>query len=291
MKVRWPYIRWLRLDTYKLFLSLAVITLLGTLVWTGTALFSHQLPSVLTPLTGSFLFLAEVALFIWSAWLLRKNIRRSPSFKVVVLSLVSIVLVFAFAGVQPLASYKDSTVHWAGSQLDRIVESSKVEEPGAGESRPPQEDATTPAREEAETDVEGLEREVVALVNGERAKRKAPALAWDDTLYGIAREHSEEMARQGRLFHSSMYEPYAENCWGGGPGSFHYFRASDIMASWMGSDKHRTWLLCPHLKHVGVGIAVSDEGVYASWTFWREETTYSDWWYMDSSASPPDWWY
>lgn len=35
MRVKWPYIKSIRLDTYKLFLSLAVIALLGAVVWTG----------------------------------------------------------------------------------------------------------------------------------------------------------------------------------------------------------------------------------------------------------------
>ena len=38
---------------------------------------------------------------------------------------------------------------------------------------------------------------------------------------------------------------------------------NDIVSSWMSSDKHRTWLLCLHLKHVGVGIAVSDDNIVA----------------------------
>jgi len=145
--------------------------------------------------------------------------------------------------------------------------------------------------EKARSKIETLEREVLTLVNSERSSRDIAPLIWDDELHEIAREHSGEMARRGELFHSSMYEPYAENCWGGGPGSLYYNTASDIVSSWMGSPKHRTWLLCPHIKHIGVGIAVSDEGMYASWTFWRSETSYSDWWYANGSDSPPDWWY
>ena len=145
--------------------------------------------------------------------------------------------------------------------------------------------------EKARSKIETLEREVLTLVNSERSSRDIAPLIWDDELHEIAREHSREMARRGELFHSSMYEPYAENCWGGGPGSLYYNTASDIVSSWMGSPKHRTWLLCPHIKHIGVGIAVSDEGMYASWTFWRSETSYSDWWYANGSDSPPDWWY
>ncbi len=145
--------------------------------------------------------------------------------------------------------------------------------------------------EEAQSKIEALELEVLTLVNSERSSRDIVPLVWDDELHEIAREHSREMARRGELFHSSMYERYAENCWGGSPGSFYYFGASDIVNGWMGSPKHRTWLLCPHLKHIGVGIAVSDGAMYASWTFWRSETSYTDWWYDNGSNSPPDWWY
>ncbi len=94
--------------------------------------------------------------------------------------------------------------------------------------------------EEAQSKVEALEHEVLTLVNSERSSRGIAPLVWDNKLHEIAREHSEEMARRGELFHSSMYEPYAENCWGGGPGSFYYNTPSDIVNSWMGSPKHRT---------------------------------------------------
>lgn len=143
--------------------------------------------------------------------------------------------------------------------------------------------------EEARTKMEALEREVLALVNQERSSRGVTSLIWDERLHEIAREHSDEMARRGELFHSSMYEPYAENCWGGGPGSLYYNTAGDIVRGWMGSPLHRTWLLCPRLRHVSVGIVVSDEGMYASWTFWRDETSPSDWWYHYTPDNPPEW--
>jgi S1-C subfamily serine protease len=138
--------------------------------------------------------------------------------------------------------------------------------------------------------IETMEVEVLALVNGERMSRGTPVLIWDDELGEIAEEHSQEMAKQGKLFHSSVSQPYAENCLGGSTGSAYYFDAGDIVDSWLSSDKHRTWLLCPHLEHVGVGIAVSGGEMYASWTFWRNETIYEDWWY-DDGGSPPSWWY
>lgn len=186
--------------------------------------------------------------------------------------------VSAFAGVQPLASYKDNLIEnfktvqaeWAAERERAEAERAAVEE--AAERR----------------NIEELEHNVVALVNVIRNERGSAPLIRDSELYTYSKQHSEDMASQKRLFHTSMYEPYAENAWGG-EGSTSW-TASDIVGSWMSSDFHRTWLLCPHLQHIAVGIAISDTGMYASWTFWRSETSYSDWWYANGTT-PPDWWY
>jgi hypothetical protein len=140
-----------------------------------------------------------------------------------------------------------------------------------------------------EKPVSEVETEVLQLVNVERANRNIPELQWDEQLHQIAREHSQAMADIGSMFHSSVSAPYAENCYWSG-GTTYNTSARDIVTSWMGSDKHRTWLLCPNLKHIGVGLVKSDKGLWASWTFWRSETAYSDWWYSDG-GTPPSWWY
>jgi uncharacterized protein YkwD len=145
-----------------------------------------------------------------------------------------------------------------------------------------------PTYEEKAQKLETLGHEVVDLVNAIRAERGTSPLTWDDELYQYSKSHSEDMASQERLFHTPMGESYAENAWGG-EGSTSW-TASDIVESWMSSQYHRTWLLCPHLQHVAVGIATSDDGMYASWTFWVNETYDSDWWYQYGST-PPDWWY
>lgn len=138
-----------------------------------------------------------------------------------------------------------------------------------------------------------LEYEILALVNTERSTRKISPLSWDSELGGIARKHSQEMANRGELFHSPVNEPYAENVWMGAPGNL-VFRNPDvtklIVGSWMGSLHHKTWLLCPNLKHIGVGIFVSEKAMYVSWTFWRGETDFrTDWWYCNGSNAPPGW--
>lgn len=165
----------------------------------------------------------------------------------------------------------------ASSAKDFINDTTQLNQPST------QQEGTT-------NQIETMEGEVLALVNEERMGRGTPRLIWDDELGEIAEEHSLEMAEQGKLFHSSVSQPYAENCWGGSTGSAYYIDSGDIVESWLSSDKHRTWLLCPHLEHVGVGIVVSGGEMYASWTFWRNETIYEDWWY-DDGGSPPSWWY
>lgn len=464
-----------RFSWLKLLLAFAIPICLVAAVWTGYVLFTHQTD----PILGTLVFVVEVGLSIWIMYLLRsfKYRRRTPSFKLVFFSLLGIALVCAFAGIEPLASYKDMALDYARNQGNKVTEF--FQEATLAVSLPESEDVTSavakvePAvvmvevedgvgsgmiidksgyiltsnhivedvqsatiilmgggqyqgivvgkdairdlaiikitaigvdfpvvtignsdtlksgeevivvgyslglegsttiskgiisafryddsvryiqtdaainpgnsggplinlngdvigivtfklvheavegmgfaiainsanafmtgvreeeqiqreAEETQGKIEVLEREVVALVNLERSSRNTAPLTWDNELHRIAREHSQEMARQGSLFHSPMDKPYGENCWGGSPGSFYYFGAGDIVNGWMESPKHRTWLLCPHLKHIAVGIAVSDGAMYVSWTFWRSETSYSDWWYQNGSGSPPDWWY
>ena len=136
----------------------------------------------------------------------------------------------------------------------------------------------------------GIGHEVVELVNSIRRGRNSPELAWDEVLYKHSKEHTEDMASQHRLFHTPVGAPYAENAWGG-EGSTSW-TATTIVESWMTSPMHRTWLLCPHLKHIAVSVVKTNTGMYASWTFWVAETDYySDWWYCNGSEQPPDWWY
>lgn len=163
-------------------------------------------------------------------------------------------------------------------------------------SAPPQPSAPSPPRilpkipstgEVVITPIGQIEREVVRLVNEIRIERGTSALIWDDRLHNLARMHSLDMANRGNLFHSPPDAEYAENAWGG-PGGIDY-SALEIVEAWLSSEYHRTWLLCPNLEHIAVGIYIKDDAVYAAWTFWRNEPKSFDWWYPDDE--PPDWWY
>ena len=262
-------------EATKLALNLAILAGFVMLIWYGYLLFTHKVD----PLVGSIVFIVGIAVWVILIRILRRRYKwTKPSFKLTTFSVIAIVLILTFAGVQPLASYKDNLIeNFKTAQAEWAAERERAEAERAA------------VEEEAERrNIEELEHNVVALVNVIRNERGSAPLIRDSELYTYSKQHSENMASQERLFHTSMYEPYAENAWGG-EGSTSW-TASDIVESWMSSDFHRTWLLCPHLQHIAVGIAISDTGMYASWTFWRSETSYSDWWYANGTT-PPDWWY
>jgi hypothetical protein len=93
---------------YRLILNISVLSLLGLLIWSGVLLFTQQFMQ--SPLIGSLLFVLELAVFIWLCRVVSKNSWRQPSMKLTVLSLVCLFLIFSFAGVQPMADYKDVAI-------------------------------------------------------------------------------------------------------------------------------------------------------------------------------------
>jgi uncharacterized protein YkwD len=278
---------------YRLILNLSLLSILGLLVWSGFSLFNKQFMQ--SPLVGSLVFLFELAIFIWLCRVVSKNSWRQPSMKLTVFSLICLFLIFSFAGVHPMSKYKDvvtgkitTFIKIQKEQAEIRSAKEKAEEidrlQNLGVSNP------SGVVEEISTNKElkiGLE--VLEKVNAIRKERGSSELQWDDKLYKYSLAHAQNMASQKRLFHTGMYESYAENAWGG-EGSKSW-TAQTIIDSWMGSKMHRTWLLCPNLRHVAVGVAYSTNGMYASWTFWRNETSQSDWWYQYTPDNPPKWWY
>jgi hypothetical protein len=98
---------------YRFLLNLSILSLLSLLVWTGIKLFSQQF--VQSSLVGSLVFLAEFIFFIWIWKIVAKNSWRWPSMKLTVFTLICLGVIFAFAGVQPMAGYKDKTVSYFSS--------------------------------------------------------------------------------------------------------------------------------------------------------------------------------
>ena len=279
---------------YRIFLNLSILFIIGVIIWAGINLFSMKFTQI--PLIGSLIFIGELIFFIWLWRVVRRNNWRQPSMKLTVFSLLAIAIIFSFAGVQPLFEYKNKVIEKISTFIEmqkQEAEKRSVEEKAGQIDRLRDLGVSDPSTvvEELSTNKElKLGLEVLEKANIIRKERGSSELQWDDTLYKYSKSHSEEMAKRKQLFHTAEGMPYAENAWGG-EGSMSW-TAKTIVDSWMGSDLHRTWLLCPNLKHVAVGVAISSTGMYASWTFWVGETDYyTDWWYCNGSNKPPSWWY
>jgi len=287
------YVHFLRIDFYKLFLNLLVLALFGGILWSAVKLFSGEF--LHNPLIGSLVLFVEIVVFVLLCRHTRANKWRPPSIAVTALVIMTMLIVMAFAGVQPISNYKDNIVLNASEFLKNNDNQNEITSTIPATENA-QEDTQYESKSISQNDVNfddkaaKIEQEVLALVNGIRTNRGTSILVWDDELYIHSKNHTEEMTERKQLFHTDVGMPYAENCWGG-EGSTSW-DANTIVNSWMGSDFHRTWLLCPNLKHIAVAVLISDTGMYASWTFGVNETNYyTDWWYSNGTNKPPSWWY
>ena len=117
-----------------------------------------------------------------------------------------------------------------------------------------------------------VEREVAAAINRERERERLAALGWSERLAGVARGHSEEMAR-GRYFgHEDLksrrvserlsgagvrFRACGENLyWQPGGAGF----VESAVGGWMRSGGHRANLLGRVYRELGAGIAVDERG-------------------------------
>ena len=151
-----------------------------------------------------------------------------------------------------------------------------------------------------------LERDIHNLINRERRKQGLSPLAWNDTLSGIARKHSQDMAMRKYFSHdtpeghdfSYRYSQAGYSCVVHGKGNIFYTGAENIFQNnlydrivfmdgethydwntageiaestvdgWMNSQGHRKNILTPYWKSEGIGVAISpDDKVYITQNF------------------------
>jgi len=93
---------------YRILLNLSILFLISIIVWTGIKLFSTGF--IYDPLIGSLIFIGELVFLIWLWRVVGKNSWRKPSMKLTIFVLLVIGVIFAFAGVQPMANYKDDAI-------------------------------------------------------------------------------------------------------------------------------------------------------------------------------------
>ena len=184
---------------YRLILNLSLLSLLGLLIWSGVLLFTQQFMQ--SPLIGSVLFVFELAVFIWLCRVVSRNRWRQPSMKLVVISLICLFLIFAFAGVQPMADYKDVAI---GGITDSINEQRiKAEERRAAEE-------SRRATEETEMQAAGVTseydfyEEYTVLFNEFRSENGRQPLVFDADLNQLAAQRAIEISQPGGFSHEGI---------------------------------------------------------------------------------------
>ncbi|WP_091493602.1 CAP domain-containing protein [Amphibacillus marinus] len=145
------------------------------------------------------------------------------------------------------------------------VETPEAEAPAAPAPAEPVEENNQPA-EQANTNLNEFERQVVALTNQERAANGLAALAIDESLSSVAREKSNDMARNGYFSHTSptygspfdMMQQFGVNYRTAGENIAKGQRSpEEVVTAWMNSEGHRANILNPNYTHIGVGFVES----------------------------------
>lgn len=110
----------------KLLLNLCIIGLEISLIWTGYNAFTQQW----SPIWGAVIFIGNIAiLWICLSIVRQRKFRwQRPGLFKTTLALIAVAIICTFAGIQPLASYKDSlVVDYQTTQAEQVAEREKAE--------------------------------------------------------------------------------------------------------------------------------------------------------------------
>ena len=238
----------------KLFLNLVILAGLGMLIRHGYLLFTHKTD----PVMNSIIFIVGIVAWILLIRFLRSRYKRtSPSFKLTTFSVVAVLLILTFAGIQPLAGYKDNLIEsYKAAQAERAAQ-----EEVAAAARAKQEAAEAVAKAEAEAqELLKLEKATFDLINLERENAGLYPIVWNDDIHDRARRHSEAMQAKGSLYHDT-----GGMCWECiyGASWSRYGTSRETVDAWMLSSGHRAILLGTY--SIGaIGIA-KDDGFFATY--------------------------
>ncbi len=181
---------------------------------------------------------------------------------------------FSISGPALVRAAKESLRRGAAGGCPRV----KKTNPSCGKSQSRRAEQPRPTglpngSENVASSNEAFEREVLELVNGERAKLRAAPLEWNENLARAARYHAADMAANGYFDHDSMVRQPGSS---GGPlrraGSWNQrVEAFDstasgeniahgqptpaaVMKSWMNSSGHRANILRTTNRKIGIGF-------------------------------------
>ncbi len=134
---------------------------------------------------------------------------------------------------------------------------------------------TNPGKDNTTTgSVSSYEKQVVELVNAERAKAGVAPLSLDSSVSNAARTKSQDMATNNYFSHTSPTYGSAGNmlskfgikytAWGENIASGQK-TPQEVVTAWMNSQGHRENILSSTFTKIGVGYATNSKG-YAYWT-------------------------
>lgn len=289
---------------YRLFLNISILSFLGFVIWSGIKLFSQQLNH--SPLIDSLVFLGQFTFFIWMWKVVSRNSWRFPSMKLTVFSLICLLTVFTFAGVQPMSTYKDTLVEkWKVATTPSSPQPTLTPTPAPTPAPAPAPIPTPtplpkitpikppepiPVKPPVVTVPQYTLQEVASqihnLINSERAKQGLLPLRTDTLLTSLAEEHSESMVLNGFFGHerSSGERSFGYNQQPGTlrgenlsktpqrrviPGPYLTLEeiTSWVVSGWMSSTEHRSNILEPKFTRTGIGVSLLGEYLYITQIF------------------------
>lgn len=127
------------------------------------------------------------------------------------------------------------------------------------------------------------QKQLLDLVNRERARAGLSRLQWDDHLADAARAHTQMMVDSGQLSHQFRGEPPLPQRAGAAGAHFNSVAenvayAGDIASlhqNLMQSPHHRANILSPESNAIGIGLAAKDGELYVTEDFARLLPSYS----------------
>lgn len=133
-----------------------------------------------------------------------------------------------------------------------------------------------PAADPPRVELSKAEQTILDLVNDAREKNRLPALTAHPTLLTVARDHTANMARQGKLAHTLDGKTADERVKdagyagvGSGENIAYGFRLSPAMAFqvWKGSSPHWANILGESYRDIGIGQATAGNDTYYTLVF------------------------
>lgn len=240
MRARW--LRSLKQSTIKLLLCLIAMALFVFLVWTGYFLFQHKENPIWgeSPIIGAVAFICSLIMLAVNAKILRSYPHkwRAPSFKLVLFSILVVVVVCAFGGIEPLATYKDD-----------LIEHFKT---GVTEWQEEQEEK----REQSRV---AVEQGILDQVNKVREQNGLHKISRNNYMDSLALEHSKYMASVGDVNHVG-FDSRADKIlyrlgafYVGENVAMGYGNAEAFVKGWMESSGHRENIMDPAYRRTGIG--------------------------------------